>query len=88
VTDAMTLPDRRPIAGTHETALGHEARTAINARRRTQTPTAGPRKTAIGFLRRSTPKRAIEARPAGASDPVGETEPGADGPPNGGRKAG
>ena len=88
VTDAMTLPDRRPIAAMHETALGHEARTAINARRRTQTPTAGPRKTAIGFLRRSTPKRAIEAGPADA--PVRDTsaEPGADGPPNGGRKAG
>jgi hypothetical protein len=62
VTDAMTLPDRRPTAGANETALVHEARTAINARRKAQTPVAGPRK-AVGFLRRSAPKRAIEARP-------------------------
>ena len=89
VTDAMTLPDRRPIAGTHETALGHEARTAINARRRTQTPTAGPRKTAIGFLRRSTPKRAIEAGPADAPV-IARPRPsqGRTGHPDGGRKAG
>ena len=25
MTDAMTLPDRRPIAGTHEPSLTHEA---------------------------------------------------------------
>jgi hypothetical protein len=94
VTDAMTLPDRRPITGTTETPLAPEARTAINARRRTQTPIAGPRRTAIGFLRRSAPKNAIEARPAGGPDAsVRETstEHGngqADGPLDGGRKAG
>jgi hypothetical protein len=91
VTDAMTLPDRRPITGTTETPLGPQARSAISARRRTQTPTAGPRRTAIGFLRRSAPKSAIEARPA--DTPVRETptEQGngqADGPFGGGRKAG
>ena len=99
VTDAMTLPDRRPIAGTHETNLAHEARAAINGRRRTDTPTAGPRKAAqrpkIGFLRRSAPKRAIEARPAGrhddpqGTDPVLEPRNGQpDGPVGGGWKAG
>jgi hypothetical protein len=103
VTDAMTLPDRRPITGANETTLGHEARNAINARSRTETPTAGPRKTAqrptIGFLRRSAPKRAIEARPVGGPDSPQRLDPGretstesgngqADGPVGGGRKAG
>ena len=102
VTDAMTLPDRRPIAGANETSLGHEARTAIDARRRTETPSAGPRKTTqrptIGFLRRSAPKRAIEARPTGGPDSPQRLDPTrdsteqgngpADGPLGGGRKAG
>ena len=100
VTDAMTLPDRRPIVGTHEPSLTHEARTAISARRRTDTPIAGPRKSVqrpkIGFLRRSAPKRAIEARQAGGPDSPQRirenlTEPGdgqAEGPVGGGRRAG
>jgi hypothetical protein len=79
VTDAMTLPDRRPITGTNETTLVPEARTAIKARRRIQSPIAGPRKTAqrpmIGFLRRSTPKQAIEGRPAGGPDAPQRLEP-------------
>jgi hypothetical protein len=92
VTDAMTLPDRRPTAGANETALVHEARTAINARRKAQTPVAGPRK-AVGFLRRSAPKRAIEARSAAGSDtphrldPAGDTSIEQDGLGDG-RKAG
>ena len=51
VTDAMTLPDRRPIAATNEATPAQEPRRAISAARK-----------AIGFQRRPpAQRRAIEA---------------------------
>ena len=69
VTDAMTLPDRRPITATTEPQGKHAA---IDAGRRAQT------RPAVGFLRRPTRRSAIEGRRRGAANSPQGLEPARD----------
>jgi hypothetical protein len=86
VTDAMTLPDRRPIGATNEEVRAQETPRAITTGRKPLT------RTAIGFRRRPGQRPAIEGRRAGAPgspqrlEPARETPP--DEPHDDGRKAG